>query len=208
MPKTKVLVSPLCGSERDRWLNPSLVVSLLTMTHDPRFGVIIEPAYALYPVDYARNVCVASAREQQVDWLIQVDNDQTLPVSPLDIIAECGPEQDVIGLSAGIRKGDDGRSFQFNTHNLSAPGIVDGKFLGVLHVGSGVLILRNSVWRTLPRGPWFRTIQRDDELRSVEKSGGEDWSFCDLARAAGLKLWTHRACSGHLKTTNLTALAA
>jgi len=90
MPKAKVLVSPLCGSERDRWLNPSLVLSLLTMTHDPRFEVIIEPAYALYPVDYARNVCVASAREKQVDWLIQVDNDQTLPVSPLDIIAESG----------------------------------------------------------------------------------------------------------------------
>jgi hypothetical protein len=203
MPETKpkVLIAPLCGIERSGWLNPTLLLSLVQMTHDPRFDVSIELAFGLSPVDYARNTAVVAARTKQFDWLLMVDNDQTLPTSPLDVIAEAGPQQDVVGLLAGCSK--DGRSFQLNCDFI--PGMTDGNFRAVSKIGSGVIMLRSSVWTRIPKGPWFTTQQSDDELRSFKQ--GEDLSFCDLARAAGLKLWTHRSDCGHLKTADVTQFA-
>lgn len=201
--KSKVLIAPMCGLERSGWLNPTLITSLVAMSRDSRFDVEIELALGLSPVDYARNTCVVAARAKQATWLWMVDNDQTLPqCNPLDILAEAGPQVDVIGLSTGISK-DAGRSFQLNCDFI--PGMADGNFMGVSKVGGGVLILRNTVWSRLPKGPWFRTVQNDDELRSVKQ--GEDLFFCDIARAAGLRLWTHRAGCGHLKTTDITRFA-
>jgi len=199
---TKVLVAPLCGLERGSWLNTSLVMSLIAMSHDARFQVEIVPAFGLWPVDYARNTCVVAARAKQVDWLLMIDNDQTLPTNPLDIIAEATPQQDVIGLSCGCVSSD-GHSFRLNADFI--PGMADGNFMGVSKVGTGVMLLRSNVWTRIPKGPWFRTEQAEDELRSVKQ--GEDWHFCDLARAAGLKLWTHRRGCGHLKTVDVTMFA-
>jgi hypothetical protein len=201
--KPNVLIAVMCGFERGGWLNPTLVTSLVAMSRDSRFDVEIELALGLSPVDYARNTCVVAARAKQVDWLLMVDNDQVLPQgNPLDILAEAGPQVDVIGLSTGISK-DAGRSFHLNADFI--PGISEGSFMGVSKVGSGVLILRNTVWTRLTKGPWFRTLQNDDELLSPKLS--EDLFFCDLARASGLKLWTHRKGCGHLKTADITQFA-
>jgi len=202
MNKPKVLITPLCGLERGQWLNPTLAVSLATMKCDPRFDVEIQLALGLSPVDYARNTCVAAAREKQVTWLLMVDADQTLPQNPLDVLAEASPQIDAVGLACGISL-DNGRSFHLNCNFL--PGVSDGNFMGVSKIGTGVMALRDSVWRTLPRGPWFVTERADDELLTVTKS--EDIHFCEIARACGLKLWAHRAGAGHLKTTDLTAFA-
>src|SRR5580700_6085808 len=95
--KPRVLVAPLCGLERGSWLNPTLLMSLVQITHDPRFDVSIELAFGLSPVDYARNTCVVAARAKAVDWLLMCDSDQTMPFNPLDIIAEATPQVDAVG---------------------------------------------------------------------------------------------------------------
>src|ERR1700676_2134797 len=111
--KPRILVTPLCGLERDGWLNPTLLMALLEMQRDPRFEVTIELALGMTPVDYARNQCVAVARNRKVDWLLMVDNDQTIPPNVLNIIAEATPQIDVVGLPCGLSK-NGGRSFQLN----------------------------------------------------------------------------------------------
>jgi len=200
--KPRVLVTPLCGVERGSWLNSTLLTSLVAASHDSRFEVTIEPAFGLIPVDYARNRCVAAARDKGFDWNVQLDNDQTVPPNVLDVIAEAGPAQDVIGLYSGLCA-DRGASFRFNVTTL--PGVADRNFTGASRLGAGVLILHSSVWRALPKGPWFRTVRADDELLTI--SQGEDYYFSNLAMAAGLRLWTHRMGAGHLHTVDLTRLA-
>jgi hypothetical protein len=172
------------------------------MTHDPRFNVEIELALGLSPVDYARNTAVVAARTKQVNWLVLVDNDQMLPQNALDIIAEATPQVDVIGLSTGISQ-DAGRTFRLNVDFI--PGMTHGNFMGVSKVGGGVLMLRNTCWTRIPKGPWFKTVQANDELHSITQ--GEDFFFCDLARASDLKIWTHRRGCGHLKTCDITRFA-
>jgi len=200
--KTRILVKPLCGTERGNWLNPTLITSLIAMSHDQRFDVTVEPAFGMAPVDYARNTCVATARDRGFDWLLMIDNDQAVPVSLLDIVAEAGPQIDVVALACGIGS-KDGHSFMLNADFIRDKAI--GNFMGISKAGSGVMLLRNSVWRTFPKGPWFVTEQNNDELRSLKQ--GEDIFFCGLCCAAGLQLWTHRMGCGHLKTADITQFA-
>jgi hypothetical protein len=204
MATDKVLVTPLCGIERSGWLNPALLTSLVAMSHDSRFQVVIEPAFGLSPVDFARNQCVASARNRGFDWLLTIDNDQTLPPEPfsvLNALSQAGPRQDVVGFACGISL-DGGKRYERNSAMLE--GVTDGAFYGVSKIGAGVLALRNSVWQTIPTGPWFRTLQNQDEMLSLKQS--EDLYFCDLARAAGLQLWMSQLGAGHIKSINLTTL--
>lgn len=204
MDRPKALITPLCGIERTGWLNPMLAMSLIEASHNSHFDVVIEPAFALSPVDYARNVCVSAARDRGFDWLLMVDNDQTLPPFPLDvltILTSAGPQQNVVGFACGISL-DGGKSYIRNSEII--PGVADGSFMAVSRIGAGVMAIHRSVWQAIPKGPWFRTLHNEDELLSVKQS--EDLFFCDLAKAAGLKLWMARVGAGHLKTVNLTTL--
>lgn len=204
MSKPKVLITPLCGVERSAWLNPMLAMSLIEASHNSHFEVTIEPAFALSPVDYARNVCVSAARDRSFDWLLMVDNDQTLPSFPLDpltILTSAGPQQNVVGFACGLSL-DGGKSYIRNSEII--PGVSDGSFMGVNRIGAGVLALHRSVWERIPLGPWFRSTHNEDELFSMKQS--EDLFFCDLAKTAGLKLWMARVGAGHLKTVNVTTL--
>ena len=204
MPETKpkVLIALLCGSERDRWINPGLVRALLPLQRDPRFEVEVTFVHDCFPVSAARNAAVDSARGK-FDWLLMVDNDMTLPEKPctiLDILFNAGTNVDVLGLAAGVNQ----NGFMLNL--VASRGITEGMLLGGVHrVGSGVIALRSSVWQKLPKGPWFKTTYADGEIGNV--SEGEDWYFCRIAEAAGLKLWSAKVCAGHLHTVDLTPLA-
>src|ERR1700686_1185427 len=98
--KPKILITPLCGMKRGRWLNPQLFMSLLNTIQDERFEVTVSAAYNTRPADHCRNICTRNARDHGFDWLVLVDNDQTVP-NLLDIVAEAGPDQDIIGLCSG-----------------------------------------------------------------------------------------------------------
>jgi hypothetical protein len=180
-------------------------MTLLAASKDSRFDVVIEPAFSLVPIDYSRNRCVASAREKQAEWLLMIDNDQTLSPNMLDVLAEAGPKQHVVGWYAGTSSTSiNGQSFSLNCDFI--PGVCEDRdFLPVTRIGAGVMALHNSVWQKLPKGPWFKLLQEDDELRTPKL--GEDFFFCNLARAAGLQIWAYRMGAGHLKTCDNTVLA-
>jgi hypothetical protein len=100
--KPHVLITVLCGIERQNWINPQLCTQLINMNRDSRFTVETEWMVDARPIYYARNVCVSQARAQQADWNIQIDNDMMLPFNPLDILQEATARQDIISLSAGV----------------------------------------------------------------------------------------------------------
>ena len=69
-------------------------------------------------------------------------------------------------------------------------------FRSMARIPTGCLLIRMSVFDKLPR-PYFR-------FESNEESGdiiGEDYIFCDRARAAGFRVWCDPALSheiGHI----------
>jgi hypothetical protein len=194
-----ILVCVLTGMERTGWISPSLCSSLLRLQRDPRFNITVEMVTDHRPVEYARNTCVWKARAGGNDYLVQIDNDMVLPSNFADILDEVvRTNKAVVSLSSGVLlpegpqiiPGDNGQK--------------DGRFQETRCAGGGVLIISADVWRVIERGPWFRWVTNDDEVLS--RKLGEDYYFCELVQAHGLKVWTHERLAGHLKTADATRL--
>lgn len=191
MQATKVLVCVLCGPERNGWINPRLCETLLRMPRSQRFAVTVEFIYGSHGVDRARNIAIDKAREQQADWLIQIDNDMTIG-DPLSILAEADAlALDIVAVSAAISKAEG--SYQAN---VDLAGERRGNFMRVSSAGAGVLMLRSSVWQKMPKAPLF--------LWSSDC--GEDVYFARLAQGFGFTIWTHASLAGHLKTVDISSL--
>jgi hypothetical protein len=199
MSKPRVLVCVPCGAERDRWINPLLFESLLTMPLDGRYAAFIEIAYGANSYETARNACIKRARDTGAEWLVMIDNDMILLGNFDDILLQTiATGKAVVGLpSASPMLHRDVRAL-----TPQDDGLRDGDFQQTEHVGAAVLIVSSEVWRAIPRGPWFRWLTNDDELRTMKT--GEDYAFCELVREHGLTVWSHRSMAGHLKTTDIT----
>jgi hypothetical protein len=201
MRKPKVLLCVLCGRERETWINPALFRALLHL-QDERFDVTVDLAYDLKPHEFARNHCVMNAKARGYDYLCMVDNDMVLPGNFGHILHEAiASGKAVVGLKAGAFcwTGNDLRMLSCHDN-----GQVDGNFRRTGVVGGGCLIISSQVWKTIPKGPWFRWVVNDDEWCSTKTS--EDLFFCELVQEHGLEVWTHKTAAGHLKTIDLTGI--
>lgn len=203
--KPKVLVCVLTGVERHNWINPYLALNLLTLAQDTRFTVEIEPVIDKHPVDFARNSCVVMARERKADWLFMVDNDQCFEVNPLDALS-AGLGKDVIGLPtmqgfnpAELQAGREPIIPNFRT--LEQPER-DGEFFTVKQIGTGAMFINRRVWEKV-RGPWFKTNQSEDEIRTPH-AHGEDFYFCEWVQRHGLKVWAHGRVIPHWKNSEVS----
>jgi hypothetical protein len=201
--KPKVLVCVLCGTERTNWINPVLMLCLVTMARDPRFDVAFQPVSDHRPFEYARNKTIALARDMGADWVLSFDNDNYVDANPLDVIAQASERQDVIGLSYGVGAAPDCRYFPSQNH-----GAIDGAFREELSAAGGVLMVRKTVWEKIPRGPWFKWQHAPNELLEPDFGAMDEVTyFCNLVQQQGFKVWTHRTMrAGHLKTAELGAI--
>jgi hypothetical protein len=201
--KPRVLVAVFCGTERNHWLCPQLVGSLLQMGKDTRFAVEIEMIYSLTPTDFARNTAVTLARKRSADWLLMLDNDTAPQADPLTLIQSAPSNADIVAMPYGSNFG--------NKYTVAAeflPGVASGDFLGVKSIGTGAMALRSSVWQQkIPKGPWFKVVS-DETSELYKPLFSEDIYFCNLARAAGLSIFVHRSAgAAHFHTVNVTDLA-
>ncbi len=209
--KPHVLVLCLAGQERRDWINPSLVMTLIRMSHDARFQVDIG-TMDHKPVSFARNMCFRQARSTPgLDWLMMLDSDNVPRGNPLDVIAAATPAHHIIGLPYGCHvfegqrrayrlAAESSQGAYIRPQDFTSP---DG-FLAVPWVATGVMMIRSEVW-TAMQGPCFAFTYANDDVATP--ICGEDVSFCRLARSAGFKVWTHRQLAGHLKTTDITGIA-
>ncbi len=207
--KQKVLLAVLCGPERGDWINPELSGNIYRMARDSRFDVIYVPIRGMRPWDAARNLTLSLARDNGVDWLLSFDNDNFIPPqqnqTPLDVLSSADSNQHhVIGLTCGIGSWESGYKFFPPVQPCASP------FREVEAVGGGVLMVHKTVWREIPKGPWFRWQYGDNELLTPENGGvGEDVYFSRLVRKHGLRVWTHtQIAAGHYKTTDVSGLTA
>jgi hypothetical protein len=204
--KLKVLVCVLTSTERQGWLCPEIGQNLFAMAKDTRFQVELATIKDAIPHDFARNSALALARDHAFDWCVQIDNDNFLPAgTPLDVIASAGPEQPVVGLTAGIRV----NSAECALYPREGLGQRSGPFTECEYVGGALLMIHKTVWQKIPRGPWFLWQRGDNELADANCDDGvsEDVYFSRLVRQHGMRVWTHNVLAGHYKTCDATAFA-
>ena len=205
--KPKVLVCALTGVERQNWINPELLLTLIAMSKDPRFDVNFFPLKDCRPVEHARNITVDVAKQMGADWLISFDNDNFPKGNALDVIASAADDKRVIGLTYGVYYAEGIRPFPHE----EMQGARDSNFREVLHVGGGCLMIHKSVWQKIA-APYFRFVlpsDYDGDSAHKQKPNviGEDVWFCNLVRKHGFKVWTHNTVfAGHYHTADLTGL--
>lgn len=210
MNKVKVLVGVLCGGQSGFWVHPLLAKNLIEMVGDRRFEVQIEMTIDKVPVDFARNYAVALARERRVDYLLMIDHDQSFEISPLDVLSDGGLGKDVViiptmqGLDhSRFARGEQPLYPNFRTFEDESQREVDGDFFTVKSAGTGCIFIRQSIWSR--KGPWFRTIQSDNELQDVRIA--EDFFFTQqFCASAGFKVWCYNRLCCHWKNQEVTRL--
>lgn len=113
----KIQLTILCGTERTNWVAPELVFALSKWLTTPAqgpngepVGVLYRPAMGYRQSQIARNDACRWALENEVDYLVMIDND-TIPVTPgggiVDIVGMCKSNLPIIGSPVPVIKGDD-----------------------------------------------------------------------------------------------------
>ena len=207
---TSVCVAILTGAERNSWIHPNLLMTCLRMPiwqQETGSQLFITTVHGKTPVDSARNVAVQEMLKAKAEWLLQIDNDVAPPMNVLAILENIGNRK-IVGLPCPIEF-DGGPSFISTGKFALNIATKRGEDLHELHlrtasgwtemdnVGSGCMLVHRDVFESL-KEPWFECSR---------KSGytyGEDFGFCDKARAAGFSVWTHGGfpCR-HYKTVDL-----
>jgi GT2 family glycosyltransferase len=139
----------------------------------------------------ARNRCVELAREHGAGHLLFLDSDMVFPRTTLPALMARG--RDIVGATYPKRVAP-----------YPALGAVleggrvedDGALVEMRHLPTGCLLIRMTVFDTLS-DPSFR-FSFDPQNGSIV---GEDYEFCDRARAAGFSIWCDAQLSfeiGHI----------
>lgn len=180
-----LMVSVLCGRERDQWINPGLAGRLFQSIADGMSSgrtVAVDLIEGVYPVEQARNRAVQNFLRSPFQWLLMVDNDIVPPANFLKIITEAESEGKFLfgvptpmigdkGLQWNVAHREDESLCAFN---LTLPaGWNRCDFLG-----GAFLAARRPVFEAI-KSNWF------DRLPSKS----EDFSFSQRAQDAGFQPW-------------------
>jgi GT2 family glycosyltransferase len=200
-----VMISVLCGPERDGWLNPALAESIVAAVagcQAEERNVAVDFTFGLRPIERARNTTVEKFLKSSCKWLVQIDNDQYPNFKILDLIKAAEENAKfIVGAptpiayqkgavwNCAVRAQDDPtRSCFYKT-------LPKGWFRPD-YCGTGLIAVRRSVFETI-KAPWYTS----------NISISEDFNFCRKAQASGFEVWAHADfCCSHLKTCDLRDL--
>jgi len=197
-----ISIQVLSGDERNGWINPPLVCSLLRLLSEiPSCSLAFVGNYR--PHEYARNVAAQSALSSGADLLLMVDNDQTLPLNFSQLIRDAHQTPEVNIVSCYTWALYDKEILCVNqTDGITKREVLpdNASFQEIAWGGGGVMLVKRVVLEKVQR-PWFHMPLDPTDSRPL---GGEDGYFCVRARDAGFKVHTHsRYPCGHLKTVDL-----
>lgn len=135
-----------------------------------------------------RNDGVAQAQGLGCPWILMVDSDMTFPPNALARLL--AHQKDIVGGTYARRC--------LPHDNLAKPKggesqVVNGGLVEVDALPTGFLLIRTEVFEKLKR-PYFRWgVLEEGEERADGLKGpylpGEDYNFCEAARAAGFSIW-------------------
>ncbi len=194
--RPRILVAPLCGTERDGWVNPELSIKLIEMVKDPRFDVTVQPIVDIRPFEHARNLAVVRARDGGFDWCFQIDNDISFQRNPLDWLRS---GKDVIAQAYFRYEGSSGIQMDIRGEIYAKDS--EG-FAHVEAVGTGAMMISSKVWHVIPHGPWFRHLT-NEESELADYKLAESFYFCKFIAQHGLKVWCPPEGALHFHTAEL-----
>lgn len=173
----------------DGWLHKNVHFAIIKMLQDDRYKLRHDcPSHKPYVQNLHK--CMWDFINGGEDYWLTIDTDNPPTNNPLDLVEfDC----DIIGCPTPVWhnavKGD--RPWYFNALDKKKDGYkphmeCDG-LQEVDAVGSGCLLISRRVLMALKdQKPFFRKWNEDG---TVEMSG--DYSFCEKAKQAGFKIWTH-----------------
>lgn len=188
-----VFITALCGAERDSWLHPKLVESMIAATHDSRQHqrpVALDLTLDYRPVDRARNAAVEKFLKSPCQWLCMVDNDNPPRFRILDFI-KAAEEQGafIVGAPTPMH----GAQWNFKCDNSFSRTLPREPWFRVHLIGTGFLAVRRCVFESIA-APWF--VSQYDMT--------EDVAFMKRAHEAGFQAWaSSKFLCSHFKSVDL-----
>jgi hypothetical protein len=139
-----------------------------------------------------RQTLVNQALSTECTHLLFIDSDMTFPPhTPVQLLAH---QQDIVGIAAATRR--ENRllnSAQTKWGQRLKAGAEDG-LVEVDYLGFGCVLIRAEVFRALEK-PWFPIEYRGSDSENQDIWLGEDYGFCEKARAAGFSIAVDAALS-------------
>jgi GT2 family glycosyltransferase len=204
--KASVFVAIFSGSERDGWINPALAKFLIALSHHAQerkvtANICCDPQ----PIDYKRNFIAGEFLKSDCEWLLQVDNDQSVPMDILRML-DWAPHDAHIVVPMNFKAAslpNGGVAVQPVWEPLGAP--TNEAWQELRACGTGVMAVRREAFERIgTEGPWFRFEY--DDFGKVTKA--EDIGFCESARAVGCRIVGNKSfVVEHYKTVSLASLA-
>lgn len=200
--KPKVLVAfPVGGSCRPEFAKSLLALQRMELLNPSPHYELLEPEYCggLYVVEN-RNALVTHALSEGIDWLLQIDADESFPahlVRQLMKTADAKNRPIVTGLYANVQPAETPgatiildmiyREIGTGEYESIIPPSDMRPFM-VDACGSGCLLVHASVYKKL-QYPWFWLEHITPTDKDRPQLMNEDIAFCRKAREAGYQLW-------------------
>jgi hypothetical protein len=178
---TKPLVA--LGVPSGDFVNADFAMSLAMLCMNPGAPVaLVNAKSSLVPL--GRNQCVGAAQAMKASHLLFLDTDMVFPADTLRRLL--AHEKDIVGATYSKR------AAPFHPLTITEGGKLAQVSSGLHRVKllpTGCLLIRLGVFDQLS-APYFNLETEGGQLR------GEDYYFCERARAAGFELW----CDGDLSS--------
>jgi len=205
MKKTHIRLS-ICIPSTDIWLAEFgmdlafLVAYLTSPLHDGMYTQLSIQNKRGSMLANMREQVVETAIEQDYEYVLFLDSDQTFPPDLFHRLYKHGKQ--VVGCNVATKqipanptarlKGDDYKGVPLYT------GPDDEDLVPVWRLGTGIMLIKLNVFkRKGMEQPWFPQRWNEEQHGHV----GEDWGFCEKLEASGVKIYVDQDLSreiGHI----------
>ncbi|WP_152494992.1 glycosyltransferase family 2 protein [Paraburkholderia kururiensis] len=163
-------------------VHADFAMALAALTYNPGAALaLINPKGSIIPI--LRNNAVNEAQTFGVDYVLFLDSDMIFPGDTIRRLL--AHDKDIVGATYTKR---------VPPYNILGRTLDDQPLKAAegLHevagLPTGCLLIKMSVFEKLRR-PYFRTPHTEEAEGVMPQIQGEDYYFCEAARAAGFKVW-------------------
>jgi hypothetical protein len=210
--RIKIMIAVFTGAERNGWVHPRLLTTIMRLAYDQRFLVSLVPIHAVHPVCAARNMAVRDFfLKHDSEILILFDNDVAPPDNIGDAIASMPKECNIAVMPYWVWLPDAKHTmpcFGFWSDGVMIipdPTTLKPGWQEMGAGGTGCMFVRRKVFTSPDKlqAPFFKIISTADKGQVVS----EDVYFTGRACDAGFPTWvnTDYICS-HYHTVDLADL--
>lgn len=211
--KPHIYTVVFCGDERQDWICPQLMMTLLRLAFDPRILFTFRPIHSVRPIDAARNLAVENYfLPSEAGSLLMLDNDIGPPENLVDLILGMPTDAGVFILPyfawpdgsplpmLCFGRWKDGKMQSPLPEELPTAGWFGGQgYCG----GTGAMLIRRKTFSHLS-APFFK-ITNDPKIGQTQT---EDINFTSRCAEAGVSVYTNTVgiCS-HNRTRDLASVS-